>query len=973
MKYLWSYPKSLAKILSVTNIQDSHILAPFITNNLYENYFSSNGKKEEQLLYIISLLLKEEINNFQSKEPTSFEFLVESPASCIFKELIYKKDVIKFFNTILIDIIKEIETINSQDKITFDLNEINDIIQKRKSSKENKKDLINKLDKKENTLNIFFCPLNRTDLKDKYSKSEDKDLKNFLKKKIDLCELNPSLFSNEKIFEKISNFNIENSKEISSYYRQSFNEIINLINILFKNLLSYADSAPYLIKCICKIISSFIQKKYPNIDNIERNTFLSKFFFENLLFIVFDNPDIKALINQHLVTEKSLDRFKIIKMILKDFITNELFYVNDEFVVFNNFLIEKLPDLKKFFNIITKVTLPTFIEDLINDKLTENYEYDYFEENKEENIFYRAICFNTDILYSLIENAEKCKDKLLFNNKSDSLALNKLIEKKNLLEEIRQKEKKENDNYQIIGSIKHILFLDVINNKKYDKLINMKNEKKYFNIKELKKIETDLEKTQNNIIKTKNLLCALLYNYPTLNKNEFINEYLNNINIINILKEMKNQSKINSFDCSTQNIEDSNILKKLSKILPILENKNFKKSKNLNENLNTISNALKEIKHYLDKKCTTISDQQSNPIQWFINSLIQCLRLLPKEYILNDYNLLLKELEEDIKKSINDLDFEFLANEFEHLNELKKNKYYYKKVKDTIIDIDLNKKTKSIIEKEIIPINLIFTNNKLEINSLGDSYFIFMYKKEEGMTIKSFVEEFPNIIQLKENKNIFDFMKEIELPLQLENYFKIIKKNIEQKNLIEKNNLNEINNKIYDYVMEKLYDKLFPKEPNIKDISIKNNCQNIVWIEYYNLIKTNKNYLMDSFLPDAISFFKNINEEKSPRKKLLNLKGIFNCIFNIGKLNGINIEGVDDEMILLNYIFIKAKPDNIYNNCKYIELFLGEKKNEIEGQKLTELIGICEKMENFEFKDLNDITISEYEENCDLVKKGILY
>ena len=134
MKYLWSYPKSLATIFSVTNIQDSHILAPFITNNLYENYFASNGKKEEQLLYIISLLLKKEINNFQSKEPNLFEFLVESPVSKIFKELIYKKDIIKFFNMILIDIIKEIETINSQDKITFDLNEINDIIQKRKSS-----------------------------------------------------------------------------------------------------------------------------------------------------------------------------------------------------------------------------------------------------------------------------------------------------------------------------------------------------------------------------------------------------------------------------------------------------------------------------------------------------------------------------------------------------------------------------------------------------------------------------------------------------------------------------------------------------------------------------------------------------------------------------------------------------------------------------------------------------------------------
>ena len=130
---------------------------------------------------------------------------------------------------------------------------------------------------------------------------------------------------------------------------------------------------------------------------------------------------------------------------------------------------------------------------------------------------------------------------------------------------------------------------------------------------------------------------------------------------------------------------------------------------------------------------------------------------------------------------------------------------------------------------------------------------------------------------------------------------------------------------------------------------------------------------MDHMLPDAIYYFKKINEEKSPRKKIICLKEIFNCIFNIGKFNGKKFEGVDDEMPFLNYIFIKAQPENIFDNCRYMELFLGDKKDKVEGQKVTELKGLCELFTKYTYDNLYNITISEYEENVELVKQGILY
>ena len=209
----------------------------------------------------------------------------------------------------------------------------------------------------------------------------------------------------------------------------------------------------------------------------------------------------------------------------------------------------------------------------------------------------------------------------------------------------------------------------------------------------------------------------------------------------------------------------------------------------------------------------------------------------------------------------------------------------------------------------------------------------------------------------------------MDIAQELEGYFKLIKDLLKEKNI---DNFNDIYNKIYDYIMDHLNEKLFPKEPSGIDIRIKKNCINYIWIELSNLIKTKENYITDIFLPDAIYYFQKLNEEKSPRKKFIYLKEIFNCIDNFGIINGIKFEGVDEEMPILNYLFIKAKPDNIYNNCRYMELFLGEKEKQFEGQKLTELKIICETLESFSYKKLYNISESDYEYNCGLVKQGKL-
>jgi hypothetical protein len=134
-----------------------------------------------------------------------------------------------------------------------------------------------------------------------------------------------------------------------------------------------------------------------------------------------------------------------------------------------------------------------------------------------------------------------------------------------------------------------------------------------------------------------------------------------------------------------------------------------------------------------------------------------------------------------------------------------------------------------------------------------------------------------------------------------------------------------------------------------------------------------KNYVFDTYLPDAITNFHKMINEKSPRKKIIYMKKIYDCIYSLGIFNGDKIEGAEEEMPLLHYTFIKAKPKKIYSNCKYLELFLGNKKDKIEGNYLTKIKSICELMSKFSFEHVFNITETDYDYNCDLVKEGILY
>ena len=995
-EYLWNDPYLIYKIISNSNIDDiKNNLGNFFMNNFYDNILSEN-EIEDNLMYIIYLLLKEEIDNI-SDINNNEKFLENTPCGIFLEQLCDKMDIKSFIKMNILNVVENLTWTFSSKRLSFNIKSIQKNITKIKEefkikakpnnnknnafmrSKtnaiiEDKEDIgikscltglssISDLSNMKEFLNQQKNEKNNDIFINKYMPDVSLTIKNIKKnnyendKKSDTIngyikhqiEISKSM-KNKKPFEIYANeffvgnlYGCSMPDEVLPVYASSFLKTIEIINLLFKNLLSNLHLMPNSIKSICKIISILIIKKFPNINKTQHNSFIAKFFFNKLLFPIFINPLHKALINECIITGETINNIKIIISIIDALCSGKFFTQykgNGNYTTFNNFFLEIMPDFFEFIENISEGSIPSFIGNLINDNenFTKDFKPDYFKEHPDEIIYYRTIFFCFDDLYALIQNINKCKDKLFINenrkiieiifnkiNKNNNMTIFEKImnniEYEVLNNETVKNTKKSKKDEQKIELKKYFLFNKILINEKYSYILKLNIENKpYLNIKELENNETNEEIDKNYIIKVKNMICAILYDYIPLK----------NINL-------KENEKMDSFKIFKE-------FKKYIKLPNFIINENF-------------------------------------PIEWYINTLLEYLKKIPKNLSENDFELLYKELEQDINNSIKSLNFDILSSLLDRFKLSKKIKIFNIQANKKLSDIYLNDKVNYIIEYTKISVELYYNYNekekKISIKEMksGDTSLSFLdalickyppIGTEICKTIKSFTNKFPNIVKnpifQNENQKLFEMLKQIKAPKELIKYLNIIKKKLYNlklwSNEIEFNN---ILNKIYDYVTEKIYDKIYPKIPCNNDIIIYNNCLKLAWTEPKHYIKNKKNFIFDSFLPDIIYNFNQIDKVKSPRKKMAYIKDIFNSINKVEEFNGddCNNIGIDDQIPILTYAFIKAHPNNIETNCNFIELFI-EKDGE-DDNLLIQIRLICKFILDINYSALNGVSKEEFD------------
>ena len=125
---LWKRPDLIAKIIINSDVNDvKHTLAHFFCHNFFQNVLSPYTV-EENLLYLISLLLKDEIDKLESEDDFD-NFLNKTRCGYFISELRKKREVITYSKSVIINLIETIEN-STYLSLNLDINYLEKVIEK---------------------------------------------------------------------------------------------------------------------------------------------------------------------------------------------------------------------------------------------------------------------------------------------------------------------------------------------------------------------------------------------------------------------------------------------------------------------------------------------------------------------------------------------------------------------------------------------------------------------------------------------------------------------------------------------------------------------------------------------------------------------------------------------------------------------------------------------------------------------------
>ena len=830
---------------------------------------------------------------------------------------------------------------------------------------------------KDTFFRVYIPDLTKSDLREKYEKAKDPAIKDYIDKQINLINKqsgSENIFANSGFLEQV--FKCQDSTEVLELYQFNFSVVIELVNKLFVELFKKVSAVPNSIRYVCKIISMLVKKKFPNILQVELNAFVSEFLVKQIIQPLFVYPELTCLMNCKFISKITKGNMVFIGDIVQKLLSADFFTSKDDpsKTIFNWYFIDQMPEVVKFFDKLIDIDLPISLENIIQNDLSgnkdifdiEEFVFDYFKQYPEEQIFYHNICYSANQLSTIIEIMKKNKDLMLKVPKSETKddkpskdyvffkkAFEKLIEKSHLdnIQKVIDLDKNENTRT-------FCLITEKFYGSKLKAISKLKTQ--HFAIPEIPSPKDDTERTMNNVIRVKNSLSEILYNIHNIPKRDFFGYKIANMeNFSNALTEI---SKINYYN--------------------------------------------------LDNSVQT---------EWYILTFRSLINKVPEEYKSNNYSKLFTELTQALKQSINQMDYDTMStvvDSYRYLDkELKQSEQnlkdfeqieFYKKVEEFINNAPVEVYIK-VFDGENGQKQLAVMPKSSSINMKFKYLDNFLFEKKADNSslcnsVPKFIKKFPNIARKGgsiDEDSLFDYESNLNIPKALTDYFAALKeaikawpqfnfvqlmkdlepepttkknkkdekemskkkeKNLEKERkakLIEEG-VNRVFREISNYIMDKIYDKLFPTEQETDDLKIFQKCVNLGWVSPHHLCSFGEINL-DDFLPQTVGYIGRLDTTKNPIGKM-ELFGKINDIvlntlnFIFGKCEG----GVDDLLPLLTYVIIKSEPRCFSSHLKYIELYYPDLGNGKEGQRLTMLTAIKERLLDFKDTDLNHISAEEY-------------
>ena len=840
-------------------------------------------------------------------------------------------------------------------------------------------------------------------------KEEEDDLenKNSFDKTIEMIKANYNIIADiiNNILEKLD----ENITSVPFTIKCISNIIEQLLNnkyfIKTKNILSlyqkYIFKSNFFIGNI--LLSSIGDRDY---NGIITSDVTSKITTENLK-IIYDIFD--KLLSGKLFRNDSKDYF---------------FYT-----LFNKLIIKTVPKIFNIIDKIEKkFKLPDVMQRLINTckdknntKRLNDFEYDYFFE-KYEDIQYQSLCFNLNnlVILSHLINEIKNKEKNLNTiiNEKDKKLLDNICTYENEFNRIylNTKEKDKKCEYFVI---KKLVFSHKLANK--INLIQKDNltDNSHISI-------SDFNQKKNKFLLFKKCLIEVLgyaniiekdnFIRFTQDKKSFIHNYQNKKNIYKMMRKkeyndiifedkLKNNKEniivddINFKDILFQKIMDylkyeigfnseepksqrvifctSYIQSHMEDIPKDYCDNNYSKLflelikdtmtilNYLNSNiLNQLYNKIKEgnkLNMIITSNCLQIKSMEKFKCIEYLYSKI----LIPNKFkITKDDKDIVTKVEYIRDKPVKKVDPSKEPEQIsknENKNEIKGNDVTHKKeTKDNPQD---NKNIQNNGPNEEVNSNI---NIKNEINVPQPSP-----PPPKMELIRNLIENIPNfreyekfsddIIKIEENTGVADALK---------NFFKTMKILVKKEKVVKRFSKDEIQSiviELENYILFKLYDKLYPTKSSKDDIRFYKKCCRLNFIKPNNLI-TDKNIVNEKLWNISMDYLNEINSKYTPADKIKSISKAFAILQNsITFCSGKKELGVDDTIKPLIYILIKAKPTNIFTIYNYCQLFLnGDLAKKEFGILLTQIYLIMRIIKDMKYNELIGVSEQQFGKDEDI-------
>ena len=649
-------------------------------------------------------------------------------------------------------------------------------------------------------------------------------------------------------------------KKMIEMVKNNYFNIIEIIDEIINKLKENITSVPVIIKCISKIIDQFFyvkfneKKQFSSIDYSKKYIFKSYFFIGNFLLSELIDPDYNGIYSLGIISKTTSENLKLIHNVLDELLSGKLF-TNGFQTLFNKYIIETIPKIFEIIDYIEKnFHLPDILQRLINtcndinnEKRLNDFEYDYFFE-KDEEIQYQSTCLNMKTLCLLINLTKKSIDKI--QNEEDKNLIDKIFSYEKYLNELYEK----NLNAK---KIEYICFHKLNFNKKINNKINS-IQRDFF---------SGLTSENNNEISYfKKCLTEVLSYINILNEESFLcftddmKNPIHNYNIKYLIYKKKKKIRYNSINNDDKEIK--NIFENSEEInQPNFKNLIFKK-------------ILEYIKYEIGNNNI---DNKNQRIIFCAVCMEINLKILPKEYIENNYSKLFMELIKETKDILNFLNNNILNKLFNKVKEGNKLNLIIKSNYFQIKNLEKFKCIEYLYHKILLPIKFNIEKDKngiiskieyieekekkkekeisKEIQELIKDFVIIDKEpksedekpKQKKELIKTFIEEIPDFRNFENSSDdIIKIEENCGMPKALKKYFVILKKEIKKEKILKRfknEDIESISVELENYILFKLYDKLYPTKQSKEDIKFYNKCTRLDFIKPENLISDKNIYI----------------------------------------------------------------------------------------------------------------------------------